>query len=150
MNIRKLVREAIEATVLKCPECSAKIEVDSEQTKAFCKYCGTQIQIKNTTEDNTKEKTRQKMSKSIGENEIEYYQSAAKIFSIVLRIIRALDYKITEMDRSNGVLNFKSFGKSLSLLVLDNGEDGCSVSINGSWGTDDIIIRIFDKINEAL
>ena len=33
----------MKAYTIKCPECGATIDVDSEREKIFCTYCGTQI-----------------------------------------------------------------------------------------------------------
>ena len=45
--------------VLKCPECHGNLEIESELTVCYCKYCGAQITIEED-EVTVRERVRQK------------------------------------------------------------------------------------------
>jgi hypothetical protein len=99
-----------------------------------------------------------------------YPHPQEKIFTAALKAVRDLGYKIDNLDKSNGLLNFKTgmswkswAGQEMSVLILDNGDQTCSVDITGrrnahgavlqvyDWGEASSIARkVFDRIDEQL
>ena len=72
-----------------------------------------------------------------------YPQPQDKLFAAALKAVRDLGYKISNLDKANGLLNFKTdvtwkswVGQEMSILIVDNGDQTCSVDIFAGGNTD--------------
>jgi hypothetical protein len=68
-------------------------------------------------------------------NQKIYSYPVAKVIDAALRVVTDLRYKIDNVDRQNGIVSFKtgmslfSWGQEVSILVVEDGPDKCSVDI---------------------
>jgi len=87
------------------------------------------------------------------------------VIEAALRTVIARGYDVNKIDKLNGVIAFqtgwslRSYGQDLSLLVVADGANACSVSINSrlqrgqlfDWGEgSEIASNIFDLIQRDL
>jgi hypothetical protein len=81
----------------------------------------------------------------------EYADSQERVFDAALQAIRVFGYKIDNIDKTNGLLNFKTgmswkswAGQEMSILVLDNRNGTCTVDISGRRSQTGVILQICD------
>jgi len=81
----------------------------------------------------------------------DYTKPASTIFDAATRTIQDLGYKIDSLDKTNGLINFKTgmslrswAGQEMSVLVLGNGDSASSVSISGKRNQTGVIPQVYD------
>ena len=74
-----------------------------------------------------------------------------KVFNAALQAVRQKGYKISSIDKANGLLQFKTqmslfswAGQDMSILVLDNGDETCTVDIAGARNPSGVFTQAFD------
>jgi hypothetical protein len=80
-----------------------------------------------------------------------YSYPSDKIFNAALKTVRDLGYKIDNLDKANGLLNFKTgmswkswARQEMSILILDNGDHTCSIDISGRRNPNGAILQVYD------
>jgi hypothetical protein len=81
----------------------------------------------------------------------DYQQPQERVFAAALQAVRELNYKIDNLDKASGLLNFKTqaswkswAGQEMSILVVDNGNGTCTVDIAGSRRASGVFIQFYD------
>jgi len=81
----------------------------------------------------------------------DYSLPHEQVFNNALRAVRNLGYKISSVDKTNGLLQFKTqmsllswAGQDMSILVLDNGNGTCTVDIGGVRNTSGVFVQVYD------
>lgn len=74
-----------------------------------------------------------------------------RIFATALQVVRALNYKIDNLDKANGLLTFKTqmswkswAGQEMSILIIDKGNGTCTVDIMGSRRSSGVFPQAYD------
>jgi len=88
------------------------------------------------------------MSKPINR---DYNYPLERVFGAALQAVRALGYKIDSLDKVNGLLTFKTgmswkswVGQEMSILIIDNGNNTCTVDISGKRNQSGVVIQVYD------
>jgi len=81
----------------------------------------------------------------------DYSLTNEKVFNTALQSVRKLGYKISSIDKNNGLLQFKTqmswkswAGQDMSILVLDNGNGTCTLDIAGARNTSGVFTQAYD------
>ena len=74
-----------------------------------------------------------------------------RVFNASLQAVRKLGYKISAIDKTNGLLQFKTqmswkswAGQDMSILVINNGDESCTVDITGSRNPSGVFVQVYD------
>ncbi len=74
-----------------------------------------------------------------------------RVFNAALQAVRQRGYKISSIDKINGLLPFKTqmslfswAGQDMSILVLDNGNETCTVDVTGARNPSGVFTQAYD------
>ncbi len=77
----------------------------------------------------------------------DYSRSRDQVMNAALQSIRKIGYKISSIDKANGLLQFKTqmswrswAGQDMSILILDNEQGTCSVDITGTRNASGVLV----------
>ena len=80
-----------------------------------------------------------------------YKSTQAEIFSAAQRAIRDLGYKVDRLDRTNGLLTFKTglswkswAGQEMSIMLIDLSSTEVEVSLSGKRNQTGVIVQLYD------
>lgn len=80
-----------------------------------------------------------------------YKSTQAEIYSAAQRAIRDLGYKVDRLDRTNGLLTFKTglswkswAGQEMSIMLIDVSSTEVEVSISGKRNQTGVIVQLYD------
>ena len=81
----------------------------------------------------------------------DYSSPYERVFNASLQAVRKLGYKISGIDKTNGLLQFKTqmswkswAGQDMSILVIDNGNKTCTVDITGARNPSGVFTQAYD------
>jgi len=81
----------------------------------------------------------------------DYSTAHDQVFNAALQSVRKLGYKISSIDKTNGLLQFKTqmswrswAGQDISILVLDNEQGTCTVDITGARNSSGVFTQAYD------
>ena len=81
----------------------------------------------------------------------EYNVPYQQVFNAALQAVRKVGYKISSIDKVSGLLQFKTqmsvfswAGQDMSILVLDNGNETCTVDIAGARNPSGVFTQVYD------
>jgi len=85
-------------------------------------------------------------------SETETFQkSLDQVFSAAQKAVRDLGYKVDSLDKSNGLLNFKTgmswwswAGQEMSVMMIDNGNGSVEVSVSGRRNQSGVVLQLTD------
>jgi hypothetical protein len=80
-----------------------------------------------------------------------YKSTQAEIYSAAQRAIRDLGYKVDRLDRTNGLLTFKTglswkswAGQEMSIMLIDVSSTEVEVSLSGKRNQTGVIVQLYD------
>ncbi|MBM3407324.1 MAG: hypothetical protein FJY25_08320 [Betaproteobacteria bacterium] len=80
-----------------------------------------------------------------------YKSTQSEIFSAAQRAIRDLGYKVDRLDRTNGLLTFKTglswkswAGQEMSIMLIDLSSTEVEVSLSGKRNQTGVIVQLYD------
>lgn len=84
--------------------------------------------------------------------EMKTYQGTLdNVFAAVQKAVRDLGYKVDSMDKSAGLLDFKTdmswkswAGQEMSVMLIDNGDESVEVSLGGRRNQSGVMLQAYD------
>ncbi len=81
----------------------------------------------------------------------DYQVEPQQAFDAALKTVLKLHYKVSSIDKANGLLQFKTqmswkswAGQDMSVLVMDNGKGGSTVDFTGARNTSGVFVQVYD------
>lgn len=80
-----------------------------------------------------------------------YHKTLGQAFAAAQKAVRDLGYKVDTLDKTSGLLNFKTgmswkswAGQEMSVMIIDNGNGSVEVSVSGRRNQSGVVIQIYD------
>jgi hypothetical protein len=80
-----------------------------------------------------------------------YKKPIDTVFAAAQKAVRDLGYKIDSLDKSNGLLNFKTglswkswAGQEMSIMMIDSGDGKVEVSVTGRRNQSGVVLQVYD------